>query len=137
MNILVVQESDWIKRNPHQQHHLMERLSMKGHNIRVIDYPINWKEHEGLYQEREVVDDYYKIHPQGTVKVIRPSILNIPLLVYSSVIFSHGREINRQIKEFKPDVIIGFGIINTYLASRIAKKQNIPLYTIGSMFYID
>ncbi len=87
MNILVVQESDWIKRNPHQQHHLMERLSMKGHNIRVIDYPINWKENEGLYQGREVVDDYYKIHPQGTVKVIRPSIINIPLLIYSSAIF--------------------------------------------------
>ena len=126
MNILVVQESDWIKRNPHQQHHLMERLSMKGHNIRVIDYPIDWKENEGLYQGREVVDDYYKIHPQGTVKVIRPSIINIPLLIYSSAIFSHGREINRQIKEFKPDVIVGFGIINTYLASRVAKKQNIP-----------
>ena len=99
---------------------------MKGHNVRVIDYPIDWKENEGLYQGREVVDDYYKIHPQGTVKVIRPSIINIPLLIYSSAIFSHGREINRQIKEFKPDVIVGFGIINTYLASRIAKKQNIP-----------
>ncbi len=126
MNILVVQESDWIKRNPHQQHHLMERLSMKGHNVRVIDYPIDWKENEGLYHGREVVDDYYKIHPQGTVQVIRPSVINFPLLIYSSVIFSHGREINRQIKEFKPDVIVGFGIINTYLASRIAKKENIP-----------
>ncbi len=36
--ILVVQESDWLKRNPHQQHHLLERLSLKGHEIRVIDY---------------------------------------------------------------------------------------------------
>ncbi len=27
MRILVVQESDWLKRNPHQQHHLMERLN--------------------------------------------------------------------------------------------------------------
>jgi glycosyltransferase involved in cell wall biosynthesis len=126
MKVLVVQESDWIKRNPHQQHHLMERLSMKGHNVKVIDHPIDWKENEGLYHGREVMNDYYKIHPQGTVQVIRPSIINIPLLVYSSVIFSHGREINRQIKDFKPDVIVGFGIINTYLASRIAKKQNIP-----------
>jgi glycosyltransferase involved in cell wall biosynthesis len=126
MNILVVQESDWIKRNPHQQHHLMELLSMRGHNVRVIDYPLDWKENEGLYHGREVVNDYYKIHSQGTVQVIRPSIINIPLLIYSSVIFFHGREINRQIKEFKPDVIVGFGIINTYLASRIAKKQNIP-----------
>jgi len=35
-------------------------------------------------------------------------------------------EILHQIKEFKPDVIVGFGIINTYIASRIAKVKNIP-----------
>ena len=50
MKILVVQESDWIKRNPHQQHHLMERLSLRGHQVRVIDYPIEWKEEKGRYQ---------------------------------------------------------------------------------------
>ena len=89
MNILVVQESDWIKRNPHQQHHLMERLSMKGHNVRVIDYPIDWKENEGLYQGREVVDDYYKIHPQGTVQVIRPSIIKYTFICVSFQSFFH------------------------------------------------
>jgi glycosyltransferase involved in cell wall biosynthesis len=126
MKILVVQESDWIKRNPHQQHHLMERLSMKGHTVKVIDYPIDWEKDEGIYQKREVVNDYYKIHPQGTVQVISPSLLKIPLLNYLSALFSQRHEINHQIKDFKPDVIIGFGIINTYIASHIAKKQNIP-----------
>ena len=42
MRILVVQESDWLERNPHQQHHLMERMATRGHEIRVIDYPIDW-----------------------------------------------------------------------------------------------
>ncbi len=60
MWILVVQESDWLKRNPHQQHHLMERLSLKGHEIKVIE-----------------------------------------------------KELIRQIREFSPEVIVGFGIINT------------------------
>jgi len=46
MRILVVQESDWLKRNPHQQHHLMERLSQKAHEIRVIDYDIDWRKEE-------------------------------------------------------------------------------------------
>jgi glycosyltransferase involved in cell wall biosynthesis len=126
MRILVVQESDWIKRNPHQQHHLMERLSMRGHEIRVIDYPIDWKEEEGRYQKREVVEGYHKIHPLANVKVIRPSILKLPLLVYPSMLFSHRKEIKRQIKEFKPDVILGFGIINSYIAARIARKEKIP-----------
>jgi len=126
MNILVIQESDWIKRNPHQQHHLIERLSLKGHKIRVIDYPIDWKEEKGIYQKRKVIENYYKIHPEAGVDVIRPSILRLPILVYSSVIFSHWIEIKRQIKEFKPDIIVGFGIINNVIASRIAKKRDIP-----------
>ena len=126
MKILVVQESDWIKRNPHQQHHLMERLSIKGHEIRVIDYPIDWKEEKGIYQKREVIGNYHKIHPEASIDVVRPGILKMPALIYSSVVFSHWREIKHQIKNFKPDVIVGFGIINTYVASRIAKKENIP-----------
>lgn len=126
MNILVVQESDWIKKNPHQQHHLMERLSLKGHRIRVIDYPIDWKNEDGVYQKREVIEDYYKIYPEANVDVIRPSILKLPALVYSSIIFSHWREIKHQIREFRPDIIMGFGIINSYISSYIAKKENIP-----------
>ena len=126
MKILVVQESDWIKRNPHQQHHLMERLSLRGHEIRVIDYPIDWKDERGIYQKREVVEDYHKIHPDANVDVIRPSILKLPVLVYPSVIFSHWNEIKHQIRDFNPDIIIGFGIINSYIASRMAKKENIP-----------
>lgn len=126
VKILVVQESDWVKRNPHQQHHLMERLSLKGHEIRVIDYPIDWKEGNGIYQKREVIENYHKIHDEASIDVVRPGILKMPALVYSSIIFSHWREIKHQISEFNPDVIVGFGIINTYIASRIAKKENIP-----------
>ena len=42
MKILLVQESDWLKRNPHQQHHLMERLSLRGHEIVVMYYNSEW-----------------------------------------------------------------------------------------------
>lgn len=47
MKILVVQESDWLERNPHQQHHLMERMAERGHQIKVIDYPIDWPSDDG------------------------------------------------------------------------------------------
>ena len=43
MNILVIQETDWIARYPHTQHHLFERLSLNGHTIKVIDYGFDWK----------------------------------------------------------------------------------------------
>ena len=128
MRILVVQESDWLKRNPHQQHHLMEKLSLKGHEIRVIDYDIDWRKEKRkkLYTKRTVFDNVHKIYPKARIQVIRPGTLKIPALDYLSLWLSHKKEIKRQIRKFKPDVIIGFGIINTYLASRLAKKCKIP-----------
>lgn len=123
MKILLLQETDWIKRNPHQQHHLMERLSLRGHDIRVIDVPINWK---GLFKKRDLVDGYHKIHPGARIRLIRPGFLNLPVLTYFSIIHSHYQEIKKQVTEFKPDVIIGFGIINSYLASQLARKEKIP-----------
>ena len=128
LRILVVQESDWLKRNPHQQHHLMERLSLKGHEIRVIDYDIDWRKEKRKkrYTKRVVYENVHKICTEARIQVIRPGTLKIPVLDYFSLWLSHKKEIRRQIREFKPDVIVGFGIINTYLASKIAKKHMIP-----------
>ena len=35
-------------------------------------------------------------------------------------------EIKRQIDEFKPDIIMGLGLLNAYTGSKLAKKHNIP-----------
>jgi glycosyltransferase involved in cell wall biosynthesis len=106
----------------------MERLSLKGHEIRVIDYDIDWRKEKRKkhYTKRLVFDNVHKIYPKANIQVIRPGTLKIPILEYLSVWFSHKKEIKRQMREFKPEVIIGFGIINTYLASKIAKKHKIP-----------
>lgn len=138
MNILVVQESDWIQRNPHQQHHLMERLSLRGHKIRVIDYEIDWKtnKNEGIISKRQVFKGVHKIHEEASIDVVRPGLIKIPVLNYISWAWTSWREINRQIKEFKPDVIVGFGLINTYIAARAAKKHNIPfVYYLIDVLY--
>lgn len=138
MNILVVQESDWINRNPHQQHHLMERLNLRGHKIRVIDYEIDWRDNkdDGLISPRKIFPNVKKTCYNSKIYVIRPLLVKIPIINYLFWIFSNWREINRQIKEFKPDIIIGFGLINTYIASRIAKKNQIPfLYYLIDVLY--
>jgi glycosyltransferase involved in cell wall biosynthesis len=128
MRLLFVQESDWIKRNPAQQHHLAEMLSLRGHTIRAIDYEILWKtnKQKGLCAKRTVFNGISKIHKNASIAVIRPAMLRVPLLNYVSMILTHRKEIKRQIIEFKPDVIVGWGIINTYLACRAAKKYKIP-----------
>lgn len=128
MKILVVQESDWLERNPHQQHHLMERMALRGHEIKVIDYPIDWsKENKpGLVYKREVYENISKIKKNANIEVVRPSFVKIKGINYATLFFSHKKEIERQIREFKPDIILGLGILNTYNASKIAKKHNIP-----------
>ena len=128
MKILVVQESDWLERNPHQQHHLMERMALRGHEIRVIDYPIDWPKENtpGLVYKRQVYKDISKIKENANIDVVRPSFVKIKGLNYATLFFTHKREIERQIKEFDPDIILGLGILNTYNASKIAKKHDIP-----------
>jgi glycosyltransferase involved in cell wall biosynthesis len=128
MNILVVQDTDWLIRGPHQQHHLIERLALKGHVVRVIDHKILWKTQDikGLHSERQVFYDVSKIYPGAKITLIRPGIIKIPWLDYVSLFFAQRIEIARQIREFSPDVIVGLGILSSYLAARAAKRNVIP-----------
>lgn len=128
MKILVVQESDWLAWGVHQQHHLMERLSLRGHEVRVVDFEITWrrKPRREFYSKRKVFDGVCKACKGASVKVTRPAILKFPLLDYFSIAFTHATEIHREIEEFKPDVIIGLGILNTFIAMQIAKRHKIP-----------
>ncbi|KKN22614.1 hypothetical protein LCGC14_0913230 [marine sediment metagenome] len=123
MKILITQETDWLKRNPHQQHHLAEMMVLRGHEVRVIDYEILWKTQgrKELYSKREVFSNVSKIHDEASVTVIRPGIIKILGLDYLSLLYNHRKEIKRQFNEFKPDVVICFGILNSYLVSRMNK----------------
>ena len=132
MKILFTQEADWINRNPHQPHHLAEILSRLGHEIRVIDYELMWMsdvsiwKKEWRYYQRQVFENTRKIYKDAQVTVIRPGILRWPYVNYVSLFFNHQKEIDRQIYEFKPDVIVGFGIMNSYLSSKAVLNKDIP-----------
>ena len=127
MKILIVQDTDWIRRNPYQHTHLAERLVKRGHEIRVIDYEILWQT-EGkkeLLSKRQV-HSVSRILPDVHIPVIRPGILKVPVLDYVSMLFTYSKEIEQQIKEFTPDIIMGNDILTTWLAFRAAKRHNIP-----------
>ena len=128
MRILITQETDWLTKTPAQQHHLAEMLSLKGHQVRVIDYELLWRKKmkRGLLARRQVFPAVSKIHRGAGIDVIRPGMVQIPGLVYASLIFSHKKEIERQMKDFQPDVIVGFGILNSYSALRAAADHGIP-----------
>jgi len=137
MKILIVQDTDWVRRNPIQHTHLAERLVARGHEVRVIDYEILWRT-EGkreLLSKRQVFH-ISRVLEGALVTVIRPAILKIPVLDYVSMLFTYRREINRQLREFKPEVIISNDILSTYLSYRAARKHNIPtIYYIIDVEY--
>ena len=131
MRILMVQESDWLKRGPHDQHHLAEKLSLRGHEVHAIDFAVLWRTEgngDGLFFRREVFNDVSKIYQGSRTMVIRPGTARVPVpgFDYLSLILSHRHEIKREIKGFAPDVIIGLGILNSYLAIKAARESNIP-----------
>jgi glycosyltransferase involved in cell wall biosynthesis len=136
MKILVVQESDWIKRGPHQQHHLMEMLSLKGHEIRVIDYPILWKETKGwIFSKGKTTKNVSKYYPGSSIDVVRPPMIRLPIFDMLSVLLFHPIVINNQLRDFKPDIVVGLGILNTFFANRLAKFYDVPFvyYLIDSL----
>lgn len=106
----------------------MERMAMRGHQIKVIDYPIDWPNDDdsGLIYHKEVHENVSKIKENTHIEVIRPDFIKIKGLNYATLFFTHKKEIEDQIEEFKPDVILALGILNSYNASRLAKKHNIP-----------
>lgn len=128
MNILVVQESNWIAKGPHQSHHLMERLVSRGHKVRVIDFDITWRDNpeRKILSPRTEVRTPPKVIPGAYITVIRPAIIQLPLLEYASLLYSHRNEIIHQLDTFKPDVVIGFGILNANIAISQCRARNIP-----------
>jgi glycosyltransferase involved in cell wall biosynthesis len=128
MKILLVQDTDWIKRNPMQHNHLAERLVKKGHEFKVIDYEILWRadENAGLLSKRQVIS-VSRILKNANIEIIRPPIVRIPLLDYFSMLFTYREELRRQIDDYKPDIVIGDGILTPFLAFKAAKDKGVPV----------
>jgi glycosyltransferase involved in cell wall biosynthesis len=130
MRILLLQEADWIKRGPHQQHHLIDRMALRGHEIRVIDHQFQWREdaRAEVLPPRVIVPRAYKIYPEAGahITLVRPRAIKLSGLNTASIVPFHLMEIQRQVKEFKPDIILSFGILNAHLGLRVAKRNNIP-----------
>lgn len=128
MRIIVVQETDWLTRGPHKQHHLFERLSLRGHEIAVLDYEILWREgnHRGLLARRQEFPSVSKIYPGAEIKVIRPATIRLlPLCRLSSVV-THYFELQRLVNRFQPDVIVSYALSTGCAALWVAKQQKIP-----------
>ncbi len=54
---LVIQESDWVERNPIMHHRMLEALSRSGDEVRVIDFEIDWHAEGPAADPEEAIGD--------------------------------------------------------------------------------
>jgi glycosyltransferase involved in cell wall biosynthesis len=128
LRILVVQETDWVERNPVMHHRMLESLALRGHDVTVLDYEIFW-DRKGLrpvWQDRREIVDVHRYFADAAIRVIRPSMLRVPGLGRLSWLIGTWRELRRILRSEPPDVIVAYGISNAYLASILARRSGIP-----------
>jgi glycosyltransferase involved in cell wall biosynthesis len=128
MRIVVVQETDWLKRGPHQQHHLFERLSARGHDVTVLDYPIlrpHWPR-EPFVSARREVENAARIVDGARIRLITPSTLSPRLLARPASVLSHHAALSRLIREARPDVIVSYALSTGWPALRLSRQHGIP-----------
>ena len=135
MRILGLQETDYLTRGPHTQHHIFERLSLNPKiNITVFDYDIDKIMRSDSHWIRKEVYQSSNISVKGShVTVIRSTHLQIPYLRRVSSLISNLFGIIKHIRIKKPDLIIGLSLSNGIIGLVLAKLFRIPYI----FYYID
>lgn len=128
MRILWIQETDWIRRNPIHHHHILERLSLWGHDIKVIDYEILWrfdgKNGRRLFQPGLVFNKVSKLIPGASIDVIRPYMVCIPGVSRLTWFAGNCVELMKLFRDWRPSVVAGYGVSNGLLALKLAGRFN-------------
>ena len=103
-------------------------MVQRGHEVRVIDFEIGWRDHAStaIIAPRKVFTPPPKVIQGSRITVMRPTVVRLPTVEYASLIVTHRREIRRQIQEFRPAVVLGFGLLNAFVGIRVARRAHIP-----------
>lgn len=135
MNILGLQETDWLTRGPHTQHHIFERLS-KNSNIKitVLDYDIDKiLKSESLLVKKQTFSNKHRAVKDSHVIVVRTAHIQVPYLRRISSLITNFFGMLKLFRKNRPDIIIGFSITNGFIGLILAKLFRIPYI----FYYID
>jgi glycosyltransferase involved in cell wall biosynthesis len=135
MNILGLQETDWLTRGPHTQHHIFERLSMNDNfQITVLDYDIDKiLRLNSRIIKKQIYRNIHRAIENSKVTIIRTAHIQVPYLRRISSLITTFFDLLKYIKKNRPDIIIGFSITNGLIGLILAKIFRIPYI----FYYID
>lgn len=135
MNILVLQETDWLIRGPHTQHHIFENLSRKKSiKITVIDYDIDKvQKFKSCIIKKQIFRNIHRVFEDSSIKIIRTASLQIQYIRRISSLITNFLGILKIFRKNRPDIIVGFSITNGFIGLILSKLFKIPYI----FFYID
>jgi len=146
MNILVLQETDWLTRGPHTQHHVFERLSKNfSIKITVLDYDVDRKlQSKSIFIKEHKYEHIDRSLTGSNVKIIRTAHIQVKYLRRISSLITNFFKILKIIRKNKPDVIVSLSLSNGFLGLCIAKFFKIPfifycidkLHTLVPILYV-
>jgi glycosyltransferase involved in cell wall biosynthesis len=132
MRILMVHDNGWSNKGPHQHHHLLEKLSAKGHHVVVIEYDHLWRTRNEPTSSPRIAAErvrtgVHQFYDNANVTCVSPPFIKMPLLDYLSLAATFRRQIKQEIQRARPDVIVGFtGVISPFWGAALAEEMHIP-----------
>jgi glycosyltransferase involved in cell wall biosynthesis len=60
------------------------------------------------------------------IRVVRPASVQLPVVGYLAAYAVHSLEIRRQLRDFRPDVIVGLGLLDAFSGIRQARRAGVP-----------
>ncbi len=126
MNILVVQETDWLQNLPLQSHHIMEALSKRGHQVRVVDFQTKFANREKTNSIRvKVFPDVRRTDSGSSVCLIRPGMIKAFGIGRLSSVLTQFKVIFEQSVRWC-DIIVLYSVptngLQTLISSRLSSK---------------
>ena len=135
MIILGLQETDWLTRGPHTQHHIFERLSKNSNlKITIFDYDIDKIiQQKSLIINKKIYHDIDRAVENSNVTIIRTAHIQVPYIRRISSIVTNFFGMLSFFRKNRPDIILGFSITNGAIGLFLAKLFRIPYI----FYYID
>jgi len=131
MNILVVHETEYIKKVVFEYQIIPEIWASKGHGVYVVDFESTWKKTNffDFAAKTRIVRNVQKANKKKGVTLIRPGFIKIPVISRISAAITHYFVIRSSIRKYKIDIVFLYSVpTNGLQAVRAASSCRIPVY---------
>lgn len=131
MNILILHEVDWLRKVVYEVHDFPEVLSLRGHNVTVVDLEEEWERNgwrDIVRWRTAVVPDVHRSRPGARIELRRPAIVKVRYMDRLSSLFTQYAELRHILATREIDIVFSYAMPNSGLgAIHLARRHSIPI----------